>query len=146
MRPLVQRGMAALSGLWLGLLLTVALVAAPSAFAVLERPQAGLMVARLFAIEAPASLALALLLVVLQRWRPRGEEAPAASWALWWPLLALGATVWGYYVLQPLMAEARAGQGAFSFAQLHGLSLGLYGVKTLVVAGLWARLHFAGVR
>ena len=34
------------------------------------------------------------------------------------------------------MAGARLGQGAFSFAQLHGLSLVAYGVKVVLVAGL----------
>ena len=58
-------------------------------------------------------------------------------------LLVLGAlfcTVLGWFAVQPMMAAARAGQGSFSFAALHGVSTVLYGVKTLLVAVLAWRL------
>ena len=56
-------------------------------------------------------------------------------------MLTLGAlfcTVAGYFALQPMMAAARAGEGAVSFGALHGLSAGFYALKTgLVVALAW---------
>ena len=54
-------------------------------------------------------------------------------------LLVLGTlfcTVAGYFGVQPLMAAARAGQGTFSFGQLHGISFGLFGLKIVLVAAL----------
>ena len=56
-------------------------------------------------------------------------------------VLALGAifcTVVGYFGLQPLLAAARAGQGAWSFGQLHAVSFALFGLKlALVLALAW---------
>ena len=58
-------------------------------------------------------------------------------------LLVLGTlfcTVAGYYALQPMMAQARAGQGAWSFGALHAASLGLFALKALLVLVLAWRL------
>lgn len=122
---------ALIPALWLGALLAVALLAAPAAFATLSNADAGRVVGRLFAQEARLSLALGIVVVLLERRRVRSFNAAM--------LLALGAvfcTVAGYYALQPMMAQARAGQGALSFGQLHTLSLAFYGLKTLLVAAL----------
>jgi GNAT superfamily N-acetyltransferase len=54
-------------------------------------------------------------------------------------LLVLGTlacTVAGHYALLPLMEAARFGQGRWSFAALHGVSLGFYAVKGLLVLAL----------
>ena len=53
---------------------------------------------------------------------------------------ALFCTVLGYFALQPMMEAARAGQGSFSFAALHGASMALYALKTLFVVSLAWRL------
>jgi hypothetical protein len=45
-------------------------------------------------------------------------------------------TVAGYFGLQPMMAAARAGQGALSFGQLHAVSAVFYLVKALLVVVL----------
>jgi hypothetical protein len=53
--------------------------------------------------------------------------------------LALGAlfcTVAGYFALQPMMADARAGSGPLSFGQLHALSAVFYGLKCVLVLAL----------
>ena len=68
-------------------------------------------------------------------------EAPAEgesrlSNAMVLVLLAIFCTVLGYFGLQPMMAAARAGEGRWTFGQLHAASLGLYGVKTLAVLAL----------
>jgi len=130
-----------LAALWGGFLLCVAFAAAPSAFAVLERAQAGLFVGRLFAVEAQVSLAAALILILLERRLARdaaeaGAAGPVFSAALLLPAVALFRTIAGYYGLQPLMANARAGTGVASFAALHGASLVFFGVKGLAVLAL----------
>jgi hypothetical protein len=132
---------ALLAALWGGFLLCVAFAAAPSAFAVLDRANAGLFVGRLFAVEAQVSLAAALVLMMLERRIARdaeeaGVESNAFSAQLLLPAVALFCTIAGYYGLQPLMADARAGAGVASFGALHGASLGLFGVKGLVVLAL----------
>lgn len=130
----------AVPGLWAGLLLCVALIATPAAFAVLPSADAGRVVAHIFAHEAPTSLALGMLLFMLEHGAAstkaesgHGKRISAAM------LIALGAlfcTVVGYYALQPMLAAARNGQGAWSFGQLHTVSLGLFGVKILLVTAL----------
>jgi Domain of unknown function (DUF4149) len=136
---------ALLAAFWGGFLLCVALAAAPSAFAVLDRASAGLFVARLFSFEAKLSLALALILMLLERRIVRDAvEAGAArsvfSAELLLPAVALFCTIAGYYALQPLMADARAGAGVASFAALHGASLAFFAVKGLAVLALAWRL------
>ena len=132
---------ALLAALWGGFLLCIAFVATPSAFAVLERAQAGAFVARVFAIEAQVSLTLGLVLMMIERRLTRdaneaGQTVPQFSMRLLLPVIALFCTIAGYYGLQPLMAEARTGTGVASFAALHGLSLAFFGVKGLAVLGL----------
>jgi hypothetical protein len=54
-------------------------------------------------------------------------------------LLVLGTvfcTVAGYFAIQPLMPAARAGQGTFSFGQLHAISSVLFGLKILLLGVL----------
>jgi len=132
---------ALLAALWGGFLLCVAFAAAPSAFAVLERAQAGAFVARLFSVEAQVSLALGLVLMLIERRLSldaveRGAASNVFSAKLLLPAVALFCTIAGYYGLQPLMAEAKAGAGVASFAALHGASLAFFGVKGLAVLAL----------
>ena len=98
-----------LTGLWAGLLLTIAVVAAPAAFAALPAADAGRVVGRLFIREAWASLVCALVLLAMLRGR-RVEV-----WLLAGTIIC---TLLGYFALQPLMSAARAGQGVLSFGQL----------------------------
>lgn len=128
---MTDRLRALLPALWLGALLAVALIAAPAAFASLGTVDAGRFVARLFALEARLSLALAVVIVLLERRRVRSIHA-----AMLLALAALFCTVAGYYALQPMMEAARAGQGGWTFGQLHAASLAFYGLKTLLVAVL----------
>ena len=133
-----------LAALWGGLLLCVAFVAAPSAFAVLERAQAGLVVARLFALEANVSMAAALLLIMIERRLNSGAGLAALSANLLLPAGALFCTVAGYFALQPMMAGAKMGQGSLSFLALHAISFGFYGLKTVLVLALSWRASKAG--
>lgn len=125
---------ALLAALWAGQLLAVALLAAPNAFATLARPEAAAYVARLFQIDARISLALGLLMLLIEQ-RLQREQTPGRlrfGALLLLPLAALFFTVGGYEVLRPMMDEARGGPG---FGLLHGLSMAAFAAKTICV--LW---------
>jgi Domain of unknown function (DUF4149) len=127
---------------WSGLVLTLATVAAPVAFATLERSVAGALVGQYFRIEAHAGLALAAVLFLIERRRSavraRDGQVRGVSVPLLLVLGALFCTVLGYFALQPLMAQARAGQGSWSFGALHAASSGLFALKgVLLLVLLW---------
>lgn len=135
-----------LPGLWAGWLLCVALLATPSVFALLSGADAGRLVARMLAQEAYTSLALGVALLVLERLQARraamAGSGPQFSVGMMLALGALFCTIAGYFGVQPLMAAARAGQGGFSFGQLHAISSVFYVVKTgLVLALAWRALR-----
>jgi len=135
----LERLRRALPGLWLGMLLALAFIAAPSLFAILDRPVAGRVAARLFAIEAQLSLLLAVVLGLLERARAAQQLPGQGSRVSTELLLVLGAlfcTVLGHYAIQPMMEAARAGQGTWSFGALHAASTALYLLKSLLVAAL----------
>ncbi len=140
MNRLLSRAAGLLPAVWLGVLLCVALIATPAGFALLPRTQAGALAGRILGQEAYLSLAMGLVIVLLERWSARGQagSGPGAVVRLTrGMLLALGAifcTVLGYFALQQPMADARAGQGRFSFSQLHTFSLVAYGLKVVLVA------------
>ncbi len=139
-----KRWAAWLAGLWAGLLWGVGAIGAPAGFEVAAAETAGRMAGRMFGQEAHLSLALTVVLFLLLRRQARAESAVGAGSALSTDmLLVLGGlfcTVAGYFALQPMMAAARAGQGAWSFAALHGASAGFYGLKAVLVSILAWRL------
>jgi Domain of unknown function (DUF4149) len=121
-------------GVWAGTLLCISLIATPAAFAALAALDAGRVVARIFAQEAYLSLAFGVTVLLLERSGATGASRLSPAM-----LLALGAiflTVAGYFGLQPMMAAARAGQGRWTFGELHAVSLALFGAKVLVVLAL----------
>lgn len=136
-QPLIDRLRRLLPALWAGVLLCVALLATPAPFATLAREDAGRVVAHIFVREAWLSLVLGVLLLAAERGRARQLAArgrgSVVSTEMLLLLAVLFCTVLGYFGLQPLMPAARAGQGAFTFGQLHGLSLALFGLKTVLV-------------
>ena len=140
MAGLAERLRRLLPGVWAGLLAAIALLAAPSAFAVLPAHDAGRLVGRMLALEANASLAFAVVLFLLERRRARdaaaGGRGSVISAEMLLVLGTLACTVAGHYALLPLMEAARLGQGRWSFAALHGVSLGFYAVKGLLVLAL----------
>lgn len=129
-----------LPAVWLGVLLCVALIATPAGFALLPRSQAGALAGRILGQEATLSLVLAAVMLLLERWSVRQSSGSLPrSHLSRSTLLLLGTlfcTVLGYFALQGPMADARAGQGRLTFAQLHGLSLLAYGIKVLLVGAL----------
>jgi hypothetical protein len=125
------------AGIWAGILLCIGAMAAPAAFAVLVQADAGRVVARMFAQEAYLSLALAIVLFVIERQHSRrAAEAGTGSVFSANLVLLLGTlfcTVAGYFAVQPMLAAARAGQGTVSFMTLHAVSSGLFALKGLLV-------------
>jgi hypothetical protein len=134
-------------GVWAGMLWSVALLATPAPFVVLERAQAGQVVSHIFTREAAISLLMGMVLVMLERRRAALQaESNAGSGFSLEMLLALSAvfcTVLGYYGLQPAMTAAKVGvSGMLSFGQLHAISLGLFGIKAVLVTALaWRALR-----
>ncbi|OWQ91972.1 hypothetical protein CDN99_06310 [Roseateles aquatilis] len=129
---------ALLAALWAGELLAVALLAAPNAFATLERAMASQYVGRLFEMDARFALAAGVLLVLMERRLHRDGEVggSAMNWGFLLPLIAIGCTVAGYYALQPMMEAAKQGQGRWTFLQLHAVSLVFFGLRTIAVLAL----------
>jgi hypothetical protein len=117
-----------LPALWAGVLVSIAALAAPAAFGNLAVADAGRVVAHIFVREGWLSLLLAALLLGLERL----HGAPGRVNSL---LLSgtVACTLLGYFAIQPLMPAARAGQGMFSFGQLHLISTLFYGLKTMLV-------------
>jgi hypothetical protein len=124
-----------LAGLWAGEILCVGGLAAPAAFATLARPDAGRYVGRVFEQDAYVGLAMAVLLLLLER-RMNRASSPVFSVNVMLILGAAFCVVAGYFAVLPLMAQARAGQGGVSFMALHMVSTVFFAVKGLMVAVL----------
>ena len=143
-----------LPGLWAGWLLCVALLATPAPFATLAAGDAGRVVGRMLAQDAYTGLVLGALLLLLERSAARrAAERGQGSQFSAGMVLALGAlfcTVLGYFVVQPMMASARTGQGTWlSFAQLHAVSALFFLLKigcVLALAGLAVRAGLSAVK
>lgn len=137
---LLERARRVLPGLWAGGLLCVGLVATPAPFALLAKADAGRVVARMLASEAYASLAIGVVLLVIERLVARraavAGQGAQFSTGMVLALAALFCTVAGYFGLQPMMDAARLGQGALSFGQLHAVSAALFSVKAAAVLAL----------
>ena len=130
-----------LAGLWAGLLLGLGTIGAPAGFAITTVEIAGRTAGRMFAIEAYVSLALAVLLLLLTRKAATASPAgPSLNTNMLLVLGALFCTIVGYFVIQPLMAAARVGEGSLSFGALHGMSAGFFALKGLLVIALAWRL------
>jgi hypothetical protein len=143
--PIASRLQLLLAASWAGILIAVGAMAAPSLFAVLDRALAGLAAGRIFAVEAHVSVALAMVLFIIERQRTRhmAVAQPGASVMSAEVLLTLGAlfaTVLGHFALRPMMEAAKAGQGSVSFGALHAISSSLFLFKGLLVLALAWRL------
>lgn len=142
-----RRLAAVLAGVWAGLIAGIGLVAAPAAFAILQRSVAGAVAGRMFAHEAYAGLAISAGLIWLVRRQSRvavsSGRGSIFGTNLVLALAALFCTLFGYFGIQPLMADARAGQGALSFGALHAISVVFFGVKGVLAIVLSWRLSTA---
>ena len=150
MMLLASRIAALLVGLWAGVMVSVGAVAAPAAFAMLARPDAGRFVGRLFAQDAYLGLAVAVVLLVIERQRARHQaddgRGSVFSVNLMLLLGTLFCTVAGYFAVLPMMDAARAGTGPISFGALHATSAVMFLVKGLLVLALAWRLTAPAVQ
>jgi len=130
-----------LPGVWLGVLVAIALIATPAASTSLDKASFGAVARAIFAREAPTSLVLGVLILVIERRDALARHlATGVTQFSSEMLLAAGAlfcTVAGYYGLLPALERARLG-GLMQpgFLQLHALSLGFFGLKGLLVLAL----------
>ncbi len=150
MMPLVNRIAVLLAGLWAGVMVSLGTIAAPTAFAMLARPDAGRLVGRIFAQDAYLSLAFALVLLVIERQRVRDQTALGTGSVFSVNLMLLLGTVFctvaGHFAVLPMMEAAREGTGSFSFGALHAVSAGMFSAKGLLVLALAWRLTAPGLR
>jgi len=141
---------AGLAGAWAGAAAATGLLAAPLAFDLLPRADAGRFVARLFALDAYVGLALGLLLfmVAMQIARLAAETGQGSRFStdMLLALAALFCVVAGHFGLQPLMQAARQGGAVPSFAAIHGAALVFFLLKLVAAAALAWRLSGADVR
>ena len=137
---LLERLRCLLPACWAGALLSLALMAGPAAFGLLERGDAGRVMGRIFLQEAWLSLSLGVILLGLERVRAqRDAEQGLGSVLSAEMMLVLGAlfcTAAGYFGSQPFMAAARIGQGGLSFGQVHAISAAFFGLKILLLTVL----------
>jgi hypothetical protein len=147
MRIDLRRAAGLLAGLWAGVILCIGVIGAPASFAIAPRDVAGQVAGQMFAREAYLGLGVALILLMAIRRRTRDDvEAGTGSVMSANMLLVLGAlfcTVLGYFAMQPMMAAAKAGQGALSFGALHGVSAAFFAFKGVLVLALAWRLSAA---
>lgn len=135
-----------LAAVWVGVMVGVGGVAAPSVFMVLERELAGKAAGRMFTLEAKLTLGLAIVSFMIERRRVRdlAESGQATTVMTGNLLLILGAlflAIFGEFVLHPMIEAAKAGQPvALSFGALHGMSSALYWVRAVMVGCLAWRL------
>ena len=130
-----------LPGIWFGVLLAIALIATPAASNSLDKASFGAVARAIFAREAPTSLILGVVLLVIERRDALARHmATGVSQVSTEMLLAAGAlfcTVAGYYGVEPMMEQARLGAAtSLTFMQLHAISLAFFGVKGLAVLAL----------
>ena len=125
--------------LWAGGLWTICGLAAPSAFAVLERSAAGALVGRLFTVAAWGSATIAVLAIAAPR-VPRLDERLSRILIVVAGLAPLLSEI----ALGPLMRQARSAGDMQRFALLHGLSAVLFLVACLSLLTLIVRVNRAG--
>jgi hypothetical protein len=130
-----------LPGIWFGVLLAIALIATPAASMSLDRASFGAVARAIFAREAPVSLILGVVLLVIERRdalaRHMATSVSQFSTEMVLAIVALFCTVAGYYGLEPMMEQARLGAASSpTFMQLHAVSLAFFGAKGLAVLAL----------
>ncbi len=135
---------ASLAGAWTGLMIGVGAVAAPLLFALLPRPEAGLVATRLFSLDATIGLAIGavLMLIGLQLGSDRAALGRGSRFSveLGLALAALFCIVAGHYALLPMIEDAHAGRGSLSFGALHAIASAFFVAKVSIVTLLAWRL------
>jgi uncharacterized membrane protein YhaH (DUF805 family) len=136
---ILDRGERILLTFWVGGMWAIGYLAAPVLFNVLDdRQLAGTVAGHLFTAMSYIGLACGTLLLASQFYR-RTQKA-GKPWRLWLLIMMLVIIAVGQFVLQPMMAELKAGglaEGSPAdtrFGRLHGIAAMLFLVNS--VAGL----------
>jgi hypothetical protein len=123
---------------WAGGLWAICGIAAPSAFAVLERSAAGALVGRLFSIAAWGGAAIAVFIIATSRQAPLGDR----SSRIWIGIAGLTPLL-SELLLGPLMRQARLAGDMQRFALMHGMSAVLFLISGLSLLTLVVRVSRA---
>ena len=102
--------------LWAGSLWTICAIAAPAAFAVLDRPAAGRLAGTLFRIETWLGFACAMMLFAADVVHKPLATRVGPPWLI---AATAGAPLLSELVLSPMMAAARAANDMARFGLLH---------------------------
>jgi hypothetical protein len=119
----VSRFAAVVLTLWAGSLWTICAIAAPAAFAVLDRPAAGRLAGTLFQIATWLGAACALILFAAALVHKPLATRLSPSWLI---AATAAAPLLSELVLSPMMAAARAANEMGRFGMLHGLAAVLF--------------------
>jgi len=119
----VSRFAAVVLTLWAGSLWTVCGIAAPAAFAVLDRTAAGRLAGPLFQIETWLGAACALILFAVAFVHKPLAARLSPSWLV---AATAAAPLLSELVFSPMMAAARAANDMSRFGMLHGLAAVLF--------------------
>jgi hypothetical protein len=119
----VSRLAAVVLTLWAGSLWTICAIAAPAAFAVLERAAAGRLAGALFQIATWLGAACALILFATAFVHKPLAARLSPSWLV---AATAAAPLLSELVLSPMMAAARAANDMSRFGMLHGLAAVLF--------------------
>ncbi|MEJ2767634.1 DUF4149 domain-containing protein [Mycetohabitans sp. B46] len=139
--------------LWVGSLVSIGYLAAPTLFASLDRASAGMVAASLFHTQAVIGMGAGIVLLgFAHAFVKRGDRAyRAARWVI---IVMLACVLVGYFALQPFMnalrvaaqqAETDVGHSAYAarFGALHVASSVIYLVQSLLGLVLVWRLPVA---
>lgn len=128
--------------IWVGSLLTIGYVVAPTLFATLaDTILAGTIAGRLFRIEAWIGVVSGMILLGLVRFAPESHHDKTRKMTGWVVGGMLLCVLVGYFALQPLMSalrEAAAASGGMTgdikarFGVLHGISSVFYLVESIL--------------
>lgn len=150
---IAQRLFRLIAMLWVGSLVSVGYLAAPTLFASLDRARAGTVAASLFHTQALIGIGAGIVLLAFaNRFIKRGDRAyRVARWLIGAMLLCV---LVGHFALQPFMNELRiaaqhvgtdVGRSAYAarFGVLHGVSSAIYLLQSLLGLVLIWRLPVA---
>jgi hypothetical protein len=134
----VSRLAAVVLTLWAGSLWTICAIAAPAAFAVLDRPAAGRLAGALFRIETWLGFVCAVLLFTATFVHKPLATRVGPPWLI---NATAAAPLLSELILSPMMAAARAANDMARFGLLHGLSAILFFAAALGALALVLRFN-----
>jgi hypothetical protein len=125
--------------LWAGSLWTVGYLVAPTLFGTLaDRALAGVIAGSMFRVEAWLSVACALVLATLLM-VAKDVTAQRRKTLLWIVGAMVLCTLVSHFALQPVMAAMKEAGDRSTFGMLHGVSMVIYLVQSVLAVVLVAK-------